>query len=443
MMLLFTMLSRAVSGASMARVETVNIKTGAIEHKAVGSGKVEAGKEFAVYTENGQRVKEILVQEGQFVEEGELLFTVDMDELEEQILAAQQEMEKSRLQDRDVQSAKSVEDRNRAVAKKRAGQDYNQAVEDGNSAVAKAKAAWEEAERNLQELLQNKPDATEDNASQDAGGGLSDWEAQKGQLEQAAAEAKAAYEAALSARVDNIRAAARALEDASMQAASDSTSRQNEITRQQQELSLRKLQALKEAGGKVLAPARGMVTQIAVTTGDFTTDGTAMRLADTSKGNRLVAFVDKADEKYVSKGSQVTISAIGSKEPITKYTVTSVKESEEDKALLEVVVDLPEGVLEAGVSAEVEVVQKSENFSSVIPIEALHEEQNGYYVLIMQEEQGVMGKELTARRFEVRVQDKNNTYVALEDGLLTGGQEIISSSSRPIEDGSRVRKKEG
>ena len=53
-----------------------------------------------------------------------------------------------------------------------------------------------------------------------------------------------------------------------------------------------------------------------------------------------------------------------------------------------------------------------------------------------------MGKEQVARRFEVKVQDKNNMYAALEDGVLTQEQEIISSSSRTIDDGSRVRKKE-
>lgn len=82
-MLVFTVLSRAVSGASMAKVETVRIKTGTIDHKVTGSGKVEAGKEVAVYTGQGQRVKEICVQEGQSVEEGELLFTIDLEELEE------------------------------------------------------------------------------------------------------------------------------------------------------------------------------------------------------------------------------------------------------------------------------------------------------------------------------------------------------------------------
>ena len=316
--------------------------------------------------------------------------------------------------------------------------------------MAQAKAAWDAAEQALQEFLQQEPSVRQQlgTVSGDVTGGDAQspeglsWEEKKAQLEQAAAEAKAAYETALSARTDSVKSAARALEDASMPAASDSSSQQNEITRQQQELALKKLQALKDAEGKVTAPVRGVVTQIAITTGDFTTDGTAMRLADTSKGSRLVATVDKANEKYVSKGSQANITASGSKEKLTNYTVSSVTENEEDKTLLDVTIDLPEGALEAGAMAEIEIVQKSENFSAVIPIQALREEQNGYYVLVAVEEQGVMGKELVARRFDVKVQDKNSAYAALEDGLLTGEQEIIGSSSRTIGDGSRVRKKE-
>ncbi len=38
-MLSFTILSRAVSGASTAQVETVRIKTGAIDHRVTGSGR--------------------------------------------------------------------------------------------------------------------------------------------------------------------------------------------------------------------------------------------------------------------------------------------------------------------------------------------------------------------------------------------------------------------
>ena len=116
MMLVITLISRAVSGAAMARVKTVKLSTGTIDHKVSGSGKVEAGKEVAVYTESGQRVKEICVQEGQSVEQGEVLFLLDEKCLEEQILAAQQELEKLRLQDQDAKSSQEAQQEARALA---------------------------------------------------------------------------------------------------------------------------------------------------------------------------------------------------------------------------------------------------------------------------------------------------------------------------------------
>ncbi len=517
-MLVFTILSRAVSGASMAKVETVKISSGMIEHKVSGSGKVEAGKEIAVYTENGQRVKEICVQEGQSVEEGDTLFRVEMEDLEEQILAAQQELEKMKLQNQDAKSAHSVEAQNRANAKNRASEDYHQAVTEGDSTVAETKAAWDQAEAALQNFLaagppaptpapapesspeepgqtgdDQKPQSEQESQvenSNEAGGGSklqseerdkkeqelkltvpqseqidkkeqpkttgtepqtdagdepgtdpkAEWEAQKAALEEAVAEARSAYETAVSARAERVKSAARALEDASMQPATDSTARQGEISRQQQELTLNKLLALKEAEGKITAPVRGMVTQISITTGDFTTNGTAIRIADTSEGSRLVATIDKSDQKYVSKGSPVNISASGSKGKITDYTVSNVSENEQDNTLLDVSIELPEGVLEAGTSAEIEIVQKSKNYNTVLPVQALHEEQNVYYVFIVQEEQGVMGTELVVKRYEVEVLDKNSTNAALAEGMLTGDQDIVKSSSRVIEDGSRVRK---
>ncbi len=511
-MLIFTILSRAVSGASMARVDTVKITTGSIEHKVKASGRVEAGQEAAIYTKSGQRVKEICVREGQSVEAGEVLFRLDMEELEEQILAAQQELEKTKLQNQDAANAKAFEQSNRQTAQKRAQEDYNLAVSEGDLSVAQAKRAWEEAQQALQNYINSS--AAEDNSSaaegsgsaagndnmaegssgaqarelagdelrkgQDSGkvdgvdkedgtdkkeepgqeeaktdgspeagnqgapdGNAADREAEKQALEQAAAEAKAAYDAAVSARTDNIRSAVRALEDAAKpQNAEDSTQKQNEITRQQQELALNKLLALQTAQGEVKATVSGVITQILVSTGDFTSDGAAMRMEDTSKGARITLSVDKFNEKYVSKGSPVKLKAFGSKDAISDYTVSNVTVNEEDSSLLDLTVDLPKGVFEPGIMVDAEIVPKSENYSSIVPLQALHEEQNNYYVLVLQEEKGVLGTELVVRRLNVQVMDKNDTDAALEEGLLTRDQEIVNSSTRMIDDGSKVRRME-
>lgn len=441
-MLMFTIVSRAVSGAAMARVETVRMATGTIKHEVTGNGRVEAGREVAVYTETGQRVKEICVQEGDAVKRGDVLFTLDMDKLNEQIAETQQEMEKIKLQSEDVQNAKALEQQNQQTAKQRAQEDYNQAVSQGDATVTEAKRAWDEAEQALQNFINSSADAGEGSEG-DASGDAAERETQKAALEQAAAEAKAAYDAAVSSRIDNIRTAARALEDAAMaKSTPDSTAKQNDITRQQQELALDKLIALKDAGGEVKSTVDGIVTQVVVTTGDLTSDGAAVRLADTSEGGRLTVSVDKSYLEYLAIGSPVDLQPVGSKNVISDYTISSMTKNTQDDNLMDVTIDLPKGVIETGTFVDATIAPKSENYTTVIPLQALRGSQNEYYVLILEEEQGVMGSELVVKRLDVEVVDKDSTSAALQEGLLTGEQEIISNSSRIIQEGSKVRRME-
>ncbi len=495
-MLAFTILSRAVSGAAMARVETVRMATGEIKHEVTGSGRVEAGREVAVYTETGQRVTEICVQEGESVEQGDVLFLLDMEKLNEQILQVQQEIEKIKLQSEDVQNAKAIEQRSQQTAKQRAQEDYNQAISQGDATVTEAKRAWDEAEQALQNFLNSSADTgsggandgasntgktdeqleedgtdrqskengadgqpgknqsdgqlKEDQATDEEGtqgnqpgsqDNAAERETQKAALEQAVAEAKAAYDAAVSSRVDNIRTAARALEDAAMaKSTPDSSEKQNEITRKQQELTLNKLLALKDAGGEVKATVNGIVKQVLVTTGDLTSDGAAVRLSDTSEGGRLTVSVEKQYAEYLVTGSPVDLKPSGSKNVISDYTISSVKKNPQDDNLIDFTVDLPKDAIETGTYVDATIVPKSENYSTVIPLQALRGNQNDYYVLVLEEEQGVMGSELVVKRLDVQVVDKNSTSAALEEGLLTGEQEIISSSSRMIQEGSKVRR---
>lgn len=484
-MLMFTIVSRAVSGAAMARVDTVRIATGTINHEVTGNGRVEAGREVAVYTETGQRVQEICVQEGDTVERGDVLFVLDMDKINEQILQVQQEIEKINLQSEDVQNAKAIEQRSQQTAKQRAQEDYNQAISQGDATVTEAKRAWDEAEQALQSFLNSNADTGDDGTNGTSNGDGADEqlkdngtdrqsaenqadgqskknetngenmagnqsgsqdnaaerEAQKAALEQAVAEAKAAYDAAVSSRIDNIRTAARALEDAAMaKSAPDSSAKQNDITKKQQEFILNKLQTLKAAGGEVKSTVNGIVKQVLVTTGDFTSDGAAIRLADTSEGGRLTVSVGKQYAQYLVTGSPVDLKPSGSRKVISDYTISSVTKNPQDDNLMNLTIDLPKDAIETGTFVDATIVPKSESYTTVIPLQALRGAQGDYYVLILEEEQGVMGSELVVKRLDVEVIDKNSTNVAIQEGLLTSEQEIIASSSRMIHEGSRVRR---
>lgn len=151
LMILFTLLSRAADSAGIPRVTTTTIQSLSIVHKVTAQGKVEENREQAVTTEANQRVKAIYVNEGQQVEEGELLFEIDMEELREQILNMEQEIEKQKLQTQDSLSSKAVEAERKALEQQRASSDYADAQSQGDRAVERARQELEEAKKALEE----------------------------------------------------------------------------------------------------------------------------------------------------------------------------------------------------------------------------------------------------------------------------------------------------
>lgn len=535
LMILFTLLSRAADSAGIPRVTTTTIQSLSIVHKVTAQGKVEENREQAVTTEANQRVKAIYVNEGQQVEEGELLFEIDMEELREQILNMEQEIEKQKLQTQDSLSSKAVEAERKALEQQRASSDYADAQSQGDRAVERArqeleeakkaleeykkpssekqaaelkrkvkekKEAWDAAKKELQALEKELEDAiaeekvkaagstetgeteTKETAvptagqienelksryqdvldtakektdaaekeMQDAEEALKEYqngaaqrkeqrESEKGQLEQAVRDKQAAYEDAQASRESSLRSAGNAVAGASVADAQDSTARLGEIELEQKELALSKLQKLEKAQGKIMAPIRGVITKIALTTGDRTPDGTAILLADLSSGCKFVAQVPKEQEKYIARKDAATLIG-GDDKKIEGLEIASVQMNEENQEQLDVTVNLPADTLSMGQAATLEVSRKAGSSRSCVPLETLHYDSQQAYVLVAEESQTVLGTEMTARRVDVTVLDKNEKYAAIQEGDLTPEQKLVQSSDRSVEPGGRIRLEE-
>lgn len=270
-----------------------------------------------------------------------------------------------------------------------------------------------------------------------------DKESVRAQLEAEVKAKQQAYADAVTAANDGLRSAGRTVEDASAPEGTDSTGEIDAITREQQELKLSKLEKLLKAQGKIASPISGIVTKVNLTTGDRTPDGTAIMLADTEKGTKLAVQIPMEQEKYLARGDEVIITPAGNKKPLEGYTVDTVRTNEENRELLDVSVRLPGDLLEIGTSAELECTKTSESYDICVPVQALRVgEQNQYFVLVLQETNSILGTELTARRVDVTVLDKNESTAALAPGTLGSNQDLIVDSDRYVEAGSRVRLKE-
>lgn len=232
----------------------------------------------------------------------------------------------------------------------------------------------------------------------------------------------------------------RAVAAAGIPQASNSSDRVNEITYEQMELQLEKLETLLENQGKVCAPADGLVTGIYIQTGGMTAETTAVLLADLSKGYRFVGEITREQEKYIGAGDLVTLTANTGRESFEELPVSAVRADEEKEGVYTVTVQLPEDTLELGAAAALDFTKKSEVYPVCVPLSALYlDEKNLPYVLVLDEIDTIMGTETRARKVSVTVLEQNESYAALAEGAVGSQEEVIVSSDKSVDDGSRVR----
>ncbi len=254
--------------------------------------------------------------------------------------------------------------------------------------------------------------------------------------------AQQAYEDAAIAANEAAVTSGRAVQQAGIPDAQNSSDRMNEITYEQMELQLAKLEKLKEEGGRIKAPSDGLITKIQVVTGEKTTDTTAMLMTDLSKGYRFTGEITKEQEEYIGTGDLVTLKGSSKKQVLEELPVESVTEDEENKSIRHITVQIPQEseVFTLGAAATLSFSKKSEAYPVCVPLSALRlDEKNQTYVLVTEQYESVLGTETRARRVGVTVLEKNEAYAALAEGGITSQQEVIVSSAKAVDDGSRVR----
>ena len=265
---------------------------------------------------------------------------------------------------------------------------------------------------------------------------------QRRALEEAYVQAKNAYEDMVRQRDESMSGAIRKIEDAKKPQAQDSTEKTMELDREMLVMELNKYLSQKKNKGIVKAPGTGVIRKLEVEAGYPTPDTSAVTMADLSAGSRLQAQISAEDTIYISLGDEVTVKPSDGSGTIEGLTIDSIKTDSADESLVDIGVRITHDQLKLGASAMIEAEKKSMPYAAVLPLQALHLDKEQYYVLVVQEVKNILGTELIAQRFDVKVKEKNKEMAALEPGILSGGEQIIVSSEKKVEAGDRVRLKE-
>lgn len=424
---IFTVFSRISASLTVAEVLVESPSAKRIEHIVDGEGVIEAQLETSVQTEAGLLIKNVHVKKGQKVEEGEILAELDLAALAEVKREQQEEIEMLRLTNEELLALWQRETKAAEREKTRADEDYAQAAKESELSVQTAAAELERAVQQYKGYEASLPaDTTDEQFLQ-----LLDFKA-------AAEAAQRAYDAAILQQESVLRKAGRAVEDAGQAQVKNASIAVNEIKLAQMERAVRELAALEEAGGQLVAPQAGVITEVYIKAGQRTTDTAAVTLTDTSMGLYYTAEIDKADMEYAAVGDVVVLKKDGKEQG--SFTVDAIETLEDGNARVTVQITGDEAEdFYLGENLSMEIRQEAPLSQNTVPVTALYESNGRYYVYVTEQVETVLGEEYRAAKIEVEILDKNDAYAAIGEGALGEDAQVIVDSSRYIEAGSKVR----
>lgn len=274
-MWLCTLVSKSIYASKLPMVSTTRTESKYIEHIVEAEGIVEAGAKLPVTVLSGLRVEELAVQTGDRIEEGDLLFTVDLEDMkqimEEQELAAQ----KVQLQIDEIVHNKELAQNQKALEEARAREDYDALARYQDTLVGRAAEGVVQAEEALEEL-QAENRAHEGDWEREDGERKTEeeMEAERKAREQEEERLKQELQAAAYAEADarwnrdnTIKDAGRKVEDILQEDKADATLAvyRSELAAVQEKIAA--YQEIVEQEGRITSPLGGMVTDVYVQTG--------------------------------------------------------------------------------------------------------------------------------------------------------------------------------
>lgn len=418
-MWLCTVISKSIYATQLPIVSTESVEQKYVEHIVRVDGIVVAGNKNAVTALSGLRVEKIMVQPGDRVEEGDVIFAVDLEDLDAIIQEKQVAISILQTQIDTIVHNEELARQRKALEEERARKDYDTIARYQDTLVGRA---------------ENEYSKMEDRMS-DRNNGISEEE-MRDALQQAAyaeADAKGQRDAA-------IKEAGRRVEDIIAPENEDSTLEVSrmELTALQEDLS--HFQAIRDAEGQIRAEQGGLVTDIYLSIGGRTSDSALMLFADDSVPCRFKAVISQEQKKYVGLNDSVSLKLDGNggeKDAVVDY----LAESSFMAGSYELYIDLPEGLGVPGLSGTMSRSEKGEKYFCCIKPEAVHRDNIRTYVYVVKERQGILGKEYYAEQIGISILDENDNWVAVE-GALDSDSLIISSSTKEVKNGDTVRLEE-
>lgn len=417
-MLVFTILSRAADSMTIPKVQVESIHAGTLDFSIEGEGILAAETEKVVFFPAGVKAVELLTS-GTEVKKGEALAIFDTEALKEREDTCKAELKKleismeqetlngtadARTKEEDSakrtegQASQELKEAKKELAKKQ--EEYKKKVESGESAEEEIQAleeeiqAWEAEVKTRKQALKEAQNVLEDAKENDANAKINEQKQEN--------IAKLAKEGI-------------------------------QVDIEQKKKELKQIQKLIAAEGKMPSPLAGTITEVKAETGTETSGQEYFKIG--TGNTKMTAQMEKDAVEKLKLQDKLTVISVAEENEI-KGEVTAIEDEGDNKVMM--IASLEENPLRIGTSVEFKATITSKEYDAVVPLGAIREDSQGKYVLVVKEENSILGKEEKASRISVKIQEKNNAQAAVESALQADDK-IIVSSNKSISEGDRVR----
>ncbi|MBD5460297.1 MAG: HlyD family efflux transporter periplasmic adaptor subunit [Lachnospiraceae bacterium] len=191
-------------------------------------------------------------------------------------------------------------------------------------------------------------------------------------------------------------------------------------------------------GVTITAPIAGKIMSISVQAGQNTTPGTpVVVIQPAGKGYTLSFSVTNEQAQRISVGDPAELVNSWWYNDITAKVVSIRPDPDNPSKNKRVTFELS-GDLTAGQSLSLSVGQKSANYDMIVPNSAIREDNNGKFILIVEQKSSPLGNRFKATRIDVEVIASDDTQSAIRGGVY-GYEDVITTSTKPVEAGQLIR----
>ena len=275
-----------------------------------------------------------------------------------------------------------------------------------------------------------QPDYSAEEAEYDA------WQSTKLTLEENVQRAKESYNDASYTREVTLRQKLREIANAETTSKADSTAMLYELDIKQAKKQIERLHAIKQQKGEIKAENDGIISKIQIEVGGRTSDTAALLLTDALRPCQFKFSITKEEGKYVHLNDTVELKLNG-QSTATEATVDYLTENTQGG--YDILCMLPENMGQPGLSGTVQKAVQGEYHELALPVEAVFEERDTFYIYTLNEKEGILGSEYYAEKIKVQVKDQNDRYVAIEAGTISKDTKVITYSTEELKQGQSVR----